>query len=101
MKLKTAKNGKRDAKVEIKKREAQIQIREKIPLLDLPWGSAKPWTLVDLWEDFAKIHRKLILEKIGQTAVERFKYVFLCVVNLVCMVLVNFHCKYEDLQKWK
>lgn len=21
-------------------------------MLDLPWGASKPWTLVDLWEDF-------------------------------------------------
>ncbi|KAF2068992.1 hypothetical protein CYY_009691 [Polysphondylium violaceum] len=30
----------------------QIELREKIPLLDLPWGAGKPWTLVDLWEDY-------------------------------------------------
>eukprot|EP01113_Clastostelium_recurvatum_P024616 TRINITY_DN2938_c0_g1_i1.p1 TRINITY_DN2938_c0_g1~~TRINITY_DN2938_c0_g1_i1.p1 ORF type:complete len:1669 (+),score=425.84 TRINITY_DN2938_c0_g1_i1:1354-6360(+) len=30
----------------------QIDLREKIPLLDLPWGASKPWTLVDLWEDY-------------------------------------------------
>jgi hypothetical protein len=26
-----------------------IELREKIPLLDLPWVGGKPWTLVDLW----------------------------------------------------
>ncbi|EGC34343.1 hypothetical protein DICPUDRAFT_98253 [Dictyostelium purpureum] len=30
----------------------QIELRERIPLLDLPWDSGKPWTLVDLWEDY-------------------------------------------------
>lgn len=30
----------------------QIELREKIPLLDLPWGDGKDWTVVDLWEDY-------------------------------------------------
>lgn len=30
----------------------QVELREKIPLLDLPWVGGKPWTLVDLWEDY-------------------------------------------------
>ncbi|KAN0018258.1 hypothetical protein ACTFIU_010872 [Dictyostelium citrinum] len=30
----------------------QIELRERIPLLDLPWDAGKPWTLVDLWEDY-------------------------------------------------
>ncbi|EFA74781.1 hypothetical protein PPL_11814 [Heterostelium album PN500] len=30
----------------------QIELRERIPLLDLPWDLGKPWTLVDLWEDY-------------------------------------------------
>eukprot|EP01132_Coremiostelium_polycephalum_P009208 gene9208-11284_t len=30
----------------------QIDLREKIPLLDLPWGDGKDWTVLDLWEDF-------------------------------------------------
>lgn len=29
----------------------QIQVRQMIPLLDLPW-SVKSWTFVDLWEDY-------------------------------------------------
>lgn len=29
----------------------QLESREKIPLLDLPWGGGRPWTLIDLSED--------------------------------------------------
>lgn len=29
----------------------QTDVREKVPLFDLPWGSGKPWIVVDLWED--------------------------------------------------
>jgi hypothetical protein len=44
----------------------QIELREKIPLLDLPWGAGKPWTLVDLWEDYdedllVRFYRELIV----------------------------------------
>jgi len=43
----------------------QIEIRDKIPLLDLPWGEGPLWTLVDLWEDYdedllKKFHHELI-----------------------------------------
>ncbi|EFA74783.1 hypothetical protein PPL_11816 [Heterostelium album PN500] len=30
----------------------QLELREKIPLLDLPWGDGKDWMVVDLWEDY-------------------------------------------------
>lgn len=30
----------------------QIEIRDKIPLLDLPWGGGRLYTLVDLFEDY-------------------------------------------------
>lgn len=44
----------------------QIELREKIPLLDLPWGAGKPWTLVDLWEDYdedllVRFYRELVV----------------------------------------
>ena len=29
-----------------------IDMREKIPLLDLPWGRGKPFTIIDMWEDY-------------------------------------------------
>ena len=31
---------------------AQIEVRDKIPLRDLPWGGGQLYTLVDLWNDF-------------------------------------------------
>jgi len=30
----------------------QTDVREKVPLFDLPWGSGKPWIVVDMWEDY-------------------------------------------------
>jgi len=30
----------------------QLEFRDKIPLLGLPWGGGKPWLLIDLWEDY-------------------------------------------------
>lgn len=29
----------------------QLESRERIPLLDLPWGGGRPWTLIDMSED--------------------------------------------------
>jgi hypothetical protein len=42
-------SGKPEDDADFRRSLDQIDLREKIPLLDLPWGAAKPWTLVDLW----------------------------------------------------
>lgn len=48
----------------------QIELREKIPLLDLPWGDGKDWTVVDLWEDYEEdlldaFYRKYMTTQFG------------------------------------
>lgn len=40
----------------------QIVIRDKVPLLDLPWGSGRLYTLVDLWEDYDEDLLRLFYE---------------------------------------
>ena len=44
---------------------SQIDVRDKIPLLDLPWGEGRLYTLVDLFEDYdeqllEKFYRELM-----------------------------------------
>eukprot|EP01100_Stratorugosa_tubuloviscum_P002031 TRINITY_DN1465_c0_g1_i6.p1 TRINITY_DN1465_c0_g1~~TRINITY_DN1465_c0_g1_i6.p1 ORF type:complete len:817 (+),score=178.59 TRINITY_DN1465_c0_g1_i6:161-2611(+) len=44
----------------------QLQLRDKIPLLGLPWGGGKPWQLVDLYDDYDEdllvdFHQKFIV----------------------------------------
>jgi hypothetical protein len=61
----------------------QIELREKIPLLDLPWGAGKLWTLVDLWEDYdeellVRFYKELMVPIIKKEG----NLVFLFVVKL-------------------
>ncbi|GAM17997.1 hypothetical protein SAMD00019534_011720 [Acytostelium subglobosum LB1] len=60
----------------------QVELREKIPLLELPWGAGNPWTLVDLWEDYdeellERCYRELMVPSVKHSEISSLRNVLL------------------------
>jgi GNAT superfamily N-acetyltransferase len=37
---------------QVRRMREQLELRERIPLLDLPWGGGREWTIIDMAEDY-------------------------------------------------